>query len=55
LAHGLVTDRHAALSQEFFDITAAETETVIKPDGIRNDLRRKAIASIFGRLCAHRG
>jgi len=37
-----------------FDVPEAEAEAMIKPDGIGNDLRRKAVATIWGRLCAHR-
>jgi hypothetical protein len=48
LAHGFITDRHAALGQELFDIAKAEAETRIAPHGIRNDLRRKTVTMIVG-------
>ena len=54
LADRLVADGDPTLGPELFDLPEAEVEAMIKPDGIGNDLRRKAVATIWGRLCAQR-
>jgi hypothetical protein len=46
LAHGFVTANHPAISQEFFDIPEAETEAVIEPHGVRDNIGREAVTSI---------
>jgi hypothetical protein len=50
----LIADGDPTLGPELFDVPEAEAEAMIKPDGIGNDLRGKAVATIWGRLCAHR-
>jgi hypothetical protein len=46
---GLSTDRDSSLGQEIFNITVAEVESIIEPDGVGNDIGRKAVRFI----CAH--
>jgi len=50
----LIAEGDPTLGPELFDVPEAEAEAMIKPDGIGNDLRGKAVATIWGRLCAHR-
>jgi hypothetical protein len=42
LANGLIGHLNAALKQQFLDATVTETEAVIEPDGVADDLTRKA-------------
>jgi len=49
-----IAEGDPTLGPELFDVPEAEAEAMIKPDGIGNDLRGKAVATIWGRLCAHR-
>jgi hypothetical protein len=49
LTDRLVADGDPTLGQQFFHVPKAEAKTVIKPDGIGNDLRWKAVATIWGR------
>src|SRR5262249_61204228 len=44
-ADRLVADCDPTLGQQLFNVPQAETEAVVQPDGIRNDLRRKAVRS----------
>ena len=46
LADRLVGDRDAALGEEVLNIPKAESESVIKPNGVADDLRRKPVAVI---------
>jgi hypothetical protein len=38
LTHRLIADDYPTRGQQFLDITEAETETVIQPHGVANDL-----------------
>ena len=40
---GLSADGYAPLSQKIFDIPVAETEAIIEPDGIGNDIWRESV------------
>ena len=53
LANGLVGDRNAPLGQQVLDIPETESEAVIEPDRVADDLRRKPIAVIAGYLARH--
>ena len=40
--------------EEIFDIPETQAETVVEPDGVTDDLRRKSVSAIAGRLARHR-
>ncbi len=46
-------DHHAAFGQDQLDVAQAEAENVIQPHGMADDLGRKPMAAIEGRLCRH--
>ena len=37
-----------------FDISEAQAEAVVEPDGVTDDFRRKSVSAIAGRVAAHR-
>ena len=43
-ADGLIGDNNASLGQQEFNVSRAEAEDVVQPDGMRDDLGRKAMA-----------
>jgi hypothetical protein len=43
---GLVTDCDAALSEEIFDISMAQVEPIVEPDGVGDDIRRESVALV---------
>ena len=45
-ADGFVRDEHAADKQEFFHVTMAERESVVKPDRMADDLTRKPVVLV---------
>ena len=53
LANGLVGDGDSALREKVFDVSEAQTEAVIEPDRMTDDLWRKAMAAIAGRAAVH--
>ena len=50
LPNRLVGHDDAPLGEEIFRIAEAQTEPVVEPDGVTDDLGRKSIAVIAGRL-----
>ncbi len=46
MADRLVGDKDAARGQPFLDIAIAQGEAEIEPDGVADDLRRRAVAGI---------
>jgi hypothetical protein len=57
-----VTDSDAAFSEQIFNISVAEIEAIVKPDGVTDDVRRESVALVcihpqimdFGQLsCQH--
>ncbi len=50
LSDGLVGDDDAPLCQEIFDISEAQTEAEVEPDGLADDLRRKSVSVVAGRI-----
>ena len=46
LSDGLVGDDDAALNQEVFDISEAQTEAVIEPDCVADDLAWKSVSAV---------
>jgi hypothetical protein len=53
MSNGFVGDDDASFSQKIFDIAKAQTETVIKPDGMPDDFGRKAMAVVAGTTGFH--
>jgi hypothetical protein len=49
LTEGLIGQHDSALSQQLFDITIAERESIVEPDRVADDLGRKSIAPLGGR------
>jgi len=39
-------DSDASFGEKIFDITMAEVESVVQPDGVGNDIRRESVAFI---------
>ena len=46
LSDGLVGDYDPALCQKVFNISEAQAESVIEPDGMADDIRRKSVSLI---------
>ncbi len=46
-----MTDKNAAFSKQVLNVTKAEVEAEVEPDGVGDDLGREAIASKRRRLC----
>jgi len=42
-ADGLVADIDAALRQQIFDLAKAHRETIVEPDHVTDDIRRKPV------------
>ena len=43
LSDGLVGNNNSPLCQEILDISEAQTEAVVEPDGVADDLRRESL------------
>jgi hypothetical protein len=48
LANRLIRHGHATFTQELFHIPDAQTESEVQPDGVADNLHRKAVILIFG-------
>lgn len=46
MANGFIRNDDASVGQKIFDIAKAQTETMIKPDGMPNDFRREAMTMV---------
>ncbi len=55
LSNGFVGQYNAAGGHEFFDITIAEREAKLEPDGVADNFGREALAGVGGRIgsCCH--
>ena len=53
LADSLVGDQDSPLGQKIFDITEAQAETVIEPDGVADDLRWESVSVVAGCIVIH--
>ena len=53
VSDGLVRDQDAPVSQEIFGVAEAETEAVIQPDGVADDLGREPVATVAGGSVLH--
>src|SRR5215213_9818791 len=51
LAHGLVAHLDAAGGQHLFDHAQAQGKAEVEPDGVANDLARKAVTGVRGLGC----
>ncbi len=40
-------------SQEIFDISEAQAEAVVEPNGMADNLRRKPVSAVAGRVSIH--
>jgi hypothetical protein len=54
LPNGFVGDGDTPLGEEIFSISEAQTETVVEPDSVTDNRRRKSVAVVIGRLAVHR-
>ena len=48
LPDSFIGDRNASFSQEFFDLTEAQTESVVEPDGVTDNFRGKPVSLVAG-------
>ena len=55
LPNGLVRHDDAAFGQEILDIPEAQAVSVIQPDGVADDVRRKAMPKVAGSSSVHPG
>ena len=53
LTDGFVGDRNASLGQQVLNIPEAESESVIEPHGVADDLGWESVAVIDRRVTAH--
>src|SRR5215468_955173 len=44
---------HPTFTQQFFDITEAQTEAKVQPDGVANDLNRKPMVLVAWGCCSN--
>ncbi len=45
---GLVGDHDPPLCKEILDVTEAQAEAVVEPDGVADDLRREPVSAVAG-------
>ena len=45
-ADGLASDDDAAFSEKVFDVSVAEIESIVEPDGVGNDIWRESVALV---------
>jgi hypothetical protein len=48
LANGFIGDGDASFGEEFFDFTEAQTESMVQPHGVANNVRGKAMPLVTG-------
>ncbi len=53
LPNGFVRHDDAAFGQQILDIPEAQTVSVIQPDGVADDVRRKAMPKVAGSTSMH--
>ena len=54
LANCLIRDDHTAFGEEILDISEAQAETVVEPDGMTDDIRGISVSAVARRLARHR-
>jgi hypothetical protein len=53
LPDGLIGDDYPTLSEPILDITKAEAESMIEPNGLADDFRREAVAPVRDLVSCH--
>ena len=53
LPDALVGDNDPPLCQEIFDISEAQAEAVIEPDGVTDDFGRETVSAVVGGMPVH--
>jgi hypothetical protein len=53
LPNGFIGDGDASFSQEFFDFTKAEAESMVEPDGVTDNFRGKPVTLVAGSWLFH--
>lgn len=53
VSDGLVGGYDSTLCQEVFNISEAQAESVVEPNGVAYNFRRESVSSIAGRLGYH--
>jgi hypothetical protein len=53
LPDGLVGDHDSSLRQEFLNVSEAQAEAVVQPDGVTDDLRRKPVSAVAASIGIH--
>ena len=53
LSDGFLGNQDPPLCQEIFDITEAQAEAVVEPDGVADDLRGKSVSVVAGCIIVH--
>jgi hypothetical protein len=54
LPNSLVGYGDAPLSEEIFGVSETQTEPVVEPDGVTDDLRGESVAVVAGGVARHR-
>jgi hypothetical protein len=49
----LVGDDDSSLRQEFLNVSEAQAEAVVQPDGVTDDLRRKPVSAVAASIGIH--
>jgi hypothetical protein len=55
LSDRLVSDIHATLDEHFFDFPEAQTESIVEPDSVADDLRRETMPHVARSVAFHPG
>ena len=53
LPNGLIRDYDPALRQQILDISKAQAEPMVEPNGMADDIRRKSMSVIVGSIAGH--
>jgi hypothetical protein len=53
LPDGLVGDDDSSLRQELLNVSEAQAEAVVQPDGVTDDLRRKSVSAVAASIGIH--
>ncbi len=53
LPDGFVGDDDSALCEAILDVSEAQAEAVVQPDGVADDFGRKTVSAIAVRIAAH--
>jgi hypothetical protein len=53
LSDGFISHIHTPFNEHFFDFPKTETESIIKPDGVADNLGRKTVPNVSGTYSVH--